>query len=140
MQDLDQKRAEAGDRVGLAIKGIKPEEISRDNMLITKNSMKPHSSVKVNLHLSKFSKKEIDIGMKQDYHLTIDHQIFPVKPVKIEGTKNEGILSPGESGIVTFKAEKNYWFDSNEITAIVTILEKFSSNLRILGSGLVLLD
>ncbi|MFX0101336.1 MAG: EF-Tu/IF-2/RF-3 family GTPase [Candidatus Hodarchaeota archaeon] len=140
MQDIDQKRAEAGDRVGLAIKGIKPEEITRENMLVTKNSMKPFSQLKIHLHLSKFSKREIDVAMKQDYHLAIDHQVFPVKPVKVKGTKNKDVLLPGETGIVTFKSDKNFWLDPGENVAIITILEKFASNLRILGSGTVILD
>jgi selenocysteine-specific translation elongation factor len=135
MQDIDQKSATRGDRVGLAIKGLKSEEISRDNMFVTKGSMKAYQEFKIKFRLSKFSKKTIDVKEKQLYHVAIEHQVISVVPVKIEGCSEADVLKPNEEGIVTFKAEKKMAFGDDCNWAIVTMLEKFSGRLRILGWG-----
>jgi hypothetical protein len=96
-----------GDRVGLAIKGLKPEEISRDNMFVTKGSMKAYQECKIKFRLSKFSKKTMDVKDKQLYHVAIEHQVIGAVPVKIEGGSEAGLLKPNEEGTVTFKAEKS---------------------------------
>jgi len=137
MQDIDQKSATQGDRVGLAIKGLKPEDISRDNMFVTKGSMKAYADIKIKFRLSKFIKKSIDIKDKQLYHIAIDHQVFGAMPVKIEGTGEAGILKPNEEGTVTFKCEKKFSFNDDNNWGIIVFLEKFSGKLRILGWGRV---
>jgi selenocysteine-specific translation elongation factor len=137
MQDIDQKSATQGDRVGVAVKGLKPEEISRDNMLVTKGSMEAHDEIGVKFRLSKFVKKPIDIKDKQLYHIAIDHQVFGAVPTTIEGGSEAGILKPNEEGLVTFKCEKKFSFNSENNWGIVTILEKFNGKLRILGCGRV---
>ncbi|MEX2683743.1 MAG: EF-Tu/IF-2/RF-3 family GTPase [Candidatus Sigynarchaeota archaeon] len=135
MQDIDQKAAGRGDRVGLAIKGLKSEEISRDNMFVTKGSMKAYQEFKIKFRLSKFSKKAMDVKEKQLYHVAIEHQVIGAVPVKIEGGSEAGMLKPNEEGTVTFKTEKRIAFGDNCNWAIVVMLEKFSGRLRILGWG-----
>jgi selenocysteine-specific translation elongation factor len=135
MQDIDQKSATRGDRVGLAIKGLKSEEISRDNMFVTKGSMKAYQEFNIKFRLSKFSKKTIDVKEKQLYHVAIEHQVIGAVPVKIEGSSEADVLKPNEEGVVTFKAEKRIAFGDDCNWAIVTMLEKFSGRLRILGWG-----
>lgn len=135
MQDIDQKSATQGDRVGVAIKGLKPEEISRDNMLVTKGSMEAHDEITVKFKLSKFVKKPVDIKDKQLYHIAIDNQVFGAVPETIEGGAEDGILKPNEEGLVRFKCEKKFSFNEENNWAIVTILEKFNGKLRILGCG-----
>ncbi|MBN2149953.1 MAG: hypothetical protein JW839_00775 [Candidatus Lokiarchaeota archaeon] len=135
MQDIDQKSAGRGDRVGLAVKGLKAEEISRDNMIVTKGSMKAYQEFKVRFRLSKFSKKAMDVRDKQLYHVAIEHQVVGAVPVKVEGGSEAGLLKPNEEGIVTFKAEKKVAFGEGCDWAIVTLLEKFAGRLRILGWG-----
>ncbi|MHA1682218.1 MAG: EF-Tu/IF-2/RF-3 family GTPase [Promethearchaeota archaeon] len=134
--DTDCKNAGQGDRVGLALKGIKPEDVSRDNMLVSKGTMKQVDTVAVRFTLSRFSKKSIDTSQKQLYHVAIDHQIFPATPVSLEGTKAGGKMIPGEESVVIFKSEKNFNISKEgDNWATITILEKFSGTLRILGSG-----
>ncbi len=135
MQDIDQKSATRGDRVGLAIKGLKSEEITRDNMFVTKGSMKAYQEFKIKFRLSKFSKKTIDVKEKQLYHVAIEHQVIGAVPIKIEGGSEADSLKPNEEGVVTFKAEKKIAFGDDCNWAIVTMLEKFAGRLRILGWG-----
>ena len=139
MQDMDHKTASEGDRVGLAVKGIKPNEISRDNSLITKGTMKSSPEITIEFQLNKFANKSLNVKDKQLYHISIDHQVHPAVPINISDGKNNDILKPGEKGKVTFKAEKHFWFNESNNHAIVTILEKFTGQLRILGSGHVLI-
>jgi len=137
MQDIDQKSATQGDRVGVAIKGLKPEEISRDNMLVTKGSMEARDEITVNFRLSKFVKKAMDVKDKQLYHIAIDNQVFGAIPSAIEGSSEAGVLKPNEEGSVIFKCEKKFSFNEDNNWAIMTILEKFNGKLRILGCGRV---
>lgn len=138
IQDIDQKEAVQGDRVGLAIKGLKPEEITRDNVLVQKGSVASLGSVVIDFTLSKFAKKPVDLAEKQVYHVAIEHQVHAASPVKIEGTRTSNVLAPGERGTVTFKPEKSLAVSPRNARAIVGILEKFGGKLRILGSGTVM--
>ncbi len=138
MQDIDQKSATAGDRVGIAVKGLKPEEIDRENVLVTKGSLKKMDNVKVKFKLSKFAKKTMDVAEKQMYHLAVEHQIFGGTPINMENSKKPGILEPGDEAIVEFKAEKSFSIGKDNNWAIVCLLEKFSNRLRIIGAGEIL--
>ncbi|MHA1791325.1 MAG: EF-Tu/IF-2/RF-3 family GTPase [Promethearchaeota archaeon] len=138
IHDVDKKVAYKGDRVGLAIKGVKPEDISRDNLLVQKGSATQSNIVKIKFRLNKFSKKTVSVEDKQLYHVAIDNQIFPANPIKIEGSPEENILKPGEEGVVTFKTDKKFTIIKGNTLGIITILEKFENKLRILGSGPVL--
>jgi selenocysteine-specific elongation factor len=135
MQDIDQKSATRGDRVGLAIKGLKPEEIGRDNLLVTKGSMAYYEDITITFRLSKFSKKPISVAEKQMYHIAFEHQMIGAQPVKIEGTAEADVLNPGEEGTVVFKAEKKFALNEDNNWAIVGLLEKWSNRLRIIGAG-----
>ncbi|MBD3186932.1 hypothetical protein GF325_08910 [Candidatus Bathyarchaeota archaeon] len=133
--DVDCKAAFAGDRVGLAIKGIKADELSRDNMLVTKDTLVKALKVQISFTLNRFAKKTMNIADKQEYHVAIDHQVHPVTPISIKSTSEEGIMKPGEKANVTFSAKKAFWMDRDENWAVVTVLEKYQGRLRILGSG-----
>lgn len=135
MHDIDHKEASHGDRVGVAVKGIKPEEVSRDNMLVFKGSATMVNTIKVKLSLSGFAKKPVDISEKQAYHVAIDHQVYPAMPIAVEGTNLPGVLGKGETGTVTFKSDKKFALAGADCLAVVCILEQFQGKLRVLGSG-----
>ncbi|MHA1700297.1 MAG: hypothetical protein ACTSWN_15750 [Promethearchaeota archaeon] len=138
IQDVDHKEARRGDRVGWAIKGVKANEIDRENVLADKGSIQTFDKIKIQFKLCRFAKNNIGVNGKQQYHLAIGMQVFPVKPVSILGTKKEGIIEPNEIGIIEFRSDKKFAVSNTNNQVFVVILEKFNGRLRILGSGNVI--
>ncbi|OLS12896.1 MAG: Selenocysteine-specific translation elongation factor [Promethearchaeota archaeon CR_4] len=127
-QDRDFKTAEAGDHVGLAIKGIKPEEISRDNVLATVGMMEPSENFEAKCSLSPYSKITLSAEDKTQYHLIVD---LAVTPVKITGGDT---IAPGGHGNMQFKVDKKISLNKGKSFGILLYLEKFTGKLRIIGS------
>lgn len=75
MQDEDWETADAGARVGLAIKGATVEELGRGSVLTTSTEIKADSELKVNFQKSSFYGEEVRQG---NFHATIGMQTTPV--------------------------------------------------------------
>ena len=75
IQDEDWETAEAGTRVGLAIKGATIDELERGSVLTTSTDIKADSKLKVRFQKSTFYTEEVRKG---SFHATIGMQTVPI--------------------------------------------------------------
>ena len=74
-QDEDWETADAGTRVGLAIKGATIDELGRGSVLTTSTDIKADSKLKINFQKSSFYAEEVKEG---SFHATIGMQTTPI--------------------------------------------------------------
>jgi selenocysteine-specific translation elongation factor len=129
--DRNFKEAFIGDRVGIALKGnISPSEINRDHILATQGILKPTKEFKAQVFLNKYYTPrggKLIPGLGVQYYAIVDLKISPFKIT--EGKE----ISPGESGTMTMKFDKNIYSDGTPITGIITELNRFNNKSRIVG-------
>ncbi len=82
IQDEDRETAEAGTRVGLAIKGANIEELGRGSILTTSTDIKADSKLKVSFRKSPFYAEGVRDG---SFHATIGMQTTPITISEIIG-------------------------------------------------------
>ncbi len=75
IQDEDWETADAGTRVGLAIKGATIDELGRGSVLTTSTDIKADSKLKINFQKSSFYVEEVKEG---SFHATIGMQTTPI--------------------------------------------------------------
>lgn len=75
VQDEDRETAEAGTRVGLAVKGANIEELGRGSILTTSTDMKADSKLKITFQNSPFYAEGVREG---SFHATIGMQTTPI--------------------------------------------------------------
>jgi len=75
IQDEDWETAEAGTRVGLAIKGVTIDELGRGSVLTTSNDVRADSKLKVSFQQSAFYGEGVREG---SFHATIGMQTTPI--------------------------------------------------------------
>ncbi|MGA3109247.1 MAG: EF-Tu/IF-2/RF-3 family GTPase [Candidatus Bathyarchaeia archaeon] len=75
IQDEDWETADAGTRVGLAIKGATIDELGRGSVLTTSTDIKADSKLKINFQKSSFYAEEVKEG---SFHATIGMQTTPI--------------------------------------------------------------
>jgi selenocysteine-specific translation elongation factor len=75
IQDEDWETAEAGTRVGLAIKGATLDELGRGSVLTASSDINAESKLKVNFQKSAFYAEEVREGA---FHATIGMQTMPI--------------------------------------------------------------
>jgi selenocysteine-specific elongation factor len=131
-QDRDYKTANQGDRVGLALKGVKAEEIDRNTMLCTLDAYKTSDKIKAEIDVSPYYKPVgIDgvISSKENktYHIISELGNTPVK--LIEGDE----IKPGNKGVITLELEKCLPHDKDGLRGVIVDLGPFTKNLRIIG-------
>jgi selenocysteine-specific translation elongation factor len=97
VHDTDVAEAQAGIRVGLALKDIKPEELPRGTVISLNPNIKTANTLELNITLSKYSPRELKLG---DTLLASAHLNYT--PAKIL----EGQLKPGETGKIHIQLEK----------------------------------
>lgn len=119
MHDDEVDSTQSSGRVGLALKGINADEMTRGDVVAAKNSLKTSSSVKISFEKSKFYREEINPA--SSYHLCVGLQ---VKPVKLE-----------VSDSLTAFSEKPFAFDEGERCVL---LDLNSKSVRIVGGGNIL--
>lgn len=128
--DRDFKTAEPRDRVGLALKGPKPEDIDRNAVFCSLNAMTTTSQLKVRVKLSPYYKPsggKLVPGEARLYHIIADLGISPVKLISGDS------IAPGNEGIIELKLEKELPHDANGLRGIVCEFIPFEKKLRILG-------
>ncbi|MHA1733075.1 MAG: EF-Tu/IF-2/RF-3 family GTPase [Promethearchaeota archaeon] len=130
-QDRDFKLAVPGDRVGLAIKGVKPEDVGRDDCLVTPGSVSLAREVEIEMRLNPFFKAYLSTDTTRQYHLVVN---LATSPVKVVGGDE---LKPGDEGTVVLGSEKPLPVDAGGTPGFLVFLEPFSGKLRVLGSGRV---
>jgi selenocysteine-specific translation elongation factor len=84
MQDEDFDQAEAGARVGLAIKNATIEEMRRGSVLCAPDSIKTSSTLYLSFQKNSFYPNEIRKG---DFHATVGMQTLPVTITEVSATK-----------------------------------------------------
>ncbi len=131
-QDRDFKTAEEGDRVGLALKGIKSDNIDRNSIFCSLGSMKTSKTFNAKIYISPYYKPNSENGTvspknSMTYHAIADLGISPVK--LIEG---DDIL-PGKEGMIKLELEKPLVHDNSGMNGIIAEFGPFSNKLRIIG-------
>ena len=89
MQDEDYEEAEAGSRVGLALKGASVEEMKRGSILCAPDSVKTNTTLKLSFRKSPFYSDELKEGV---FHATVSMQTNPINIMGI-GTTSISIQS-----------------------------------------------
>ncbi len=117
IQDEDWETADAGTRVGLAIKGATVEELGRGSVLTTSTEIKADSKLKVSFHKSNFYAEEVKEG---SFHATIGMQ---TTPVTISEISNDFIVIDSPNPIVHAPQEPLLLLDLN------------AKKTRIIGKG-----
>jgi selenocysteine-specific translation elongation factor len=136
--DRDFKMAHEGDRVGLALKGnISPQDISRDNIIVSQGLFKHESKINAKIYINQFYKPKsgrIKPGDGTQYHVLSDLKVSPIKLLSGDEIK------PGESGNVLISLEKQLVHDGNGVKGIITELNRFENKLRIIGYFVQLIE
>lgn len=130
--DRDFKFAYVGDRVGLALKGIKAPDIDRNTVFCSLNSMNKSDLVEGTLYVSPFYKPQHPSGCvtpedTRNYHLVVDLAISPVK--LLEGDQ----IAPGKNGRLKIKCDKPLVHDKEGLRGILAEFGPFQKKLRIVG-------
>jgi selenocysteine-specific elongation factor len=105
----DMQTAEAGDRVGVAIKGVWPWDLPRGVEIRQPKSFKDIKSGKIKIYVNKLYKQEIRDGEK--FSLICNWQ-----------TPKLTLSQPQKDGVVItalFEADKNFCFDSNDKLTLI---------------------
>jgi len=83
MQDEDYEEAEAGSRVGLAMKGATVEEMKRGSILCTPGSAKAGTTLNLSFGKSPFYSDELKEGA---FHATVSMQTTPINITEVGAT------------------------------------------------------
>ncbi|MHA1819230.1 MAG: EF-Tu/IF-2/RF-3 family GTPase [Promethearchaeota archaeon] len=131
-QDRDFKVAKTGDRVGLAIKGIKPEEIERGNILCTPGLFETTNKLKIKVKVVNYYKHPLSPESARQFHIFIRLASAPFKITK--GDK----IDPGKEGIIEIETFRPVPCPKSNMLkelgkGIIGELNKFENKLRIVG-------
>jgi selenocysteine-specific translation elongation factor len=129
-QDRDFKTAVAGDRVGLALKGVNHEDIDRNATFTSLNAYSASKQFQGKLTISPYYKPpegSISSSNTRQYYITADLAVSPVKFTAGD------TLKPGESGVVSLTSEKLIPHDPQGIKGIIADFGPFENKLRIVG-------
>jgi selenocysteine-specific translation elongation factor len=117
IQDEDYEQAEAGTRVGLAIKDATVDEMGRGSVLTTSSDVKSDTRMEVSFKKSSFYSEDIKDGA---FHVTVGMQTVPVN------------ITMKDQGTVTLESPKPVVHESGQ-TAI--LLDLNAKKNRIMGKG-----
>ena len=93
MQDEDYDEAEAGSRVGLAIKGATLEEMKRGSILCASDNIRTSTTVKLSFKKNPFYSDDVAEG---SFHATVGMQTVPIT---ISETSEDSIVIESEKSI-----------------------------------------
>ena len=117
IQDEDWETAEAGTRVGLAIKGATIDELGRGSVLTTSNEVKGDTRLKVAFQKSNFYAEEVREG---GFHATIGMQ---TAPITISGISDDSLVIDSANPIVHAPQE------------VLLLMDLNAKKTRIIGKG-----
>lgn len=117
MQDEDFDQAEAGARVGLAIKNATIEEMRRGSVLCAPGSVKASSRLELSFQKNSFYSSEI---RKEDFHATVGMQTVPITITNASATK------------LSIETKKPVAYTPNDI---FLLLDLNATRTRIMGKG-----
>ena len=117
IQDEDWETAEAGTRVGLAIKGATIDELGRGSVLTTSNEVKADTRLKVGFQKSNFYTEEVREG---SFHASIGMQ---TALIKISGISDDSLVIDSANPLVHAPQE------------VLLLLDLSAKKTRIIGKG-----
>jgi selenocysteine-specific translation elongation factor len=119
VQDEDLETAEAGTRVGLALKGATLDDLGRGSILTASAAVKAASKIDLSFQRSPFYSDEVREGL---FHATLGMQ---TAPVTISNMRDGGLLVEASKPLVLESGNKMLLLDLN------------AQKTRIIGEGLV---
>ena len=122
MQDEDFDEAEAGSRVGLAVKGATVEEMKRGSVLCASDSAKTSTRVELSFKKSPFYSDDVREGA---FHATVGMQTVPIT-----------ITEKSETSLV-IETEKPMVYASEDIFLLLDLNAK---KMRIMGKAFAIQD
>jgi selenocysteine-specific elongation factor len=131
--DRNFKMAFPGERVGLALKGIKSDKIGRDAIFCDLDSLTTTKSMRINLWVSHFYKsnttsQKISPNESKDYHIIVDLAISAVHLNKGDE------ISPGKNGILEITLDNEIPYNPNiGFKGIMLDFGPFENKSRIVG-------
>ncbi|MCP4763644.1 MAG: hypothetical protein GY870_17875, partial [archaeon] len=126
-QDRDFKTAEGGDRVGLAIKGIKADEIERGFILAAPNLFKTGNKFQIKVNRTQFYKGELNPDSNRQFTAFIGLSTSPLKVI------GGDLIKLGEEGVIEVETSKEMPYPIKNAKGIIAELNKFENKLRIVG-------
>jgi selenocysteine-specific translation elongation factor len=117
MQDEDFDQAEAGSRVGLAIKGATVDEITRGSIICAPDSAATGTSFKLSFRKSPYYSDSLGEGT---FHATIGMQTVPVRVVEVGG------------GSIAIESEKPVAYTPDDNFLLLNLNAK---KTRVIGNG-----
>ncbi|MHA1765537.1 MAG: hypothetical protein ACTSWX_09540 [Promethearchaeota archaeon] len=130
--DRDFKSAKIGDRVGLALKGVKAEKIDRNTIFCTMGAFTTSDHIKAKIYVSPYYRPQNENGKispkdAKTYHLIADLSISPAKLLSGDD------IGPGKSGVLELELDKPLAHDSSGLRGILAEFGPFENKLRIVG-------
>jgi selenocysteine-specific translation elongation factor len=117
IQDNEVEEAEAGSRVGLAIKGATAEEMKRGSLLCPATSATRTSTISLSFTHNRFYAEHIKEGL---FHVTVGMQTVPVNVTNIQ------------NGSLTLQSEKPFVYTPDDTFLLMNLNAK---KLHIIGHG-----
>ena len=117
MQDEDYEEAQAGSRVGLAIKGVTIEEMKRGSLLCPADIAKTATDLNLSFKKSPFYSDEVREG---PFHATVGMQTVPIT------------ITEADSSSIRFKSEKPFAYTDDDTFLILDLNAKKG---RIMGKA-----
>jgi selenocysteine-specific translation elongation factor len=117
MQDEDYDEAEAGSRVGLAVKGATVEEMKRGSVLCAPGGALTGTSLKLSFKKSPFYSDELSEGT---FHATVDMQTVPIT------------ISDVSASSIVIESEKPIAYTPNDTFLLLNLNAK---KMRVIGKG-----
>ena len=128
-QDRDFKTAIAGERVGISIKGVKPEEIDRNYVLAASDLYEIKNSFKINLYISPYFGNLNEISENRQFTIFIN---LSQTPIKIKNIDKEKIKQKVQKD-VEVECVNPIPIPIKNPKGIIVELNKFANKSRILG-------
>ncbi len=117
MQDKDCEKAEAGSRVGLAVRGATVNEMKRGSIICKREAVKMSNKIDLQFHANKFYSEGPVEGV---FHVTVAMQTVPVTVTNI--TENR----------LTIKSEKDIVYTTEDTFLLINLNAK---KLHVIGEG-----
>lgn len=131
-QDRDFKTAEVGDRVGLALKGVRHEDVDRNAVFCSLGAFQTSKEFKAKVKISPYYKpggqnNKVSPNEPKNYHLIAD---LAISVAKLTGGDE---IPPGGEGFLNITLEKELAHDAQGLKGIIAEFGAFEKKLRIAG-------
>ncbi|WP_198324637.1 selenocysteine-specific translation elongation factor [Methanopyrus sp. KOL6] len=130
----DKQEARAGDRVGIALRGVREEEIERGFQLAEQGSLRVTRYLDLKVEMDPLFSQSI--GQKTMLHIHVGMRSVPARVVPHDDGFLLDSLRPGESSYLHAKLNEPVAVKEGDRTILVK-LDLPPTTLRIAGSGLV---